>query len=68
MNITKTSPRTGIENTMDLDVTMEQLEKRQRGALIQDVMPHLNLEEREFLISGYTPEDWRIMFGDLEDE
>ncbi len=68
MLISKTSPRTGQDNTMDLDITLEQLDKWQRGALIQDVMPHLSIPEREFLISGYTEEDWNIMFGSLEDE
>ena len=68
MLITKTSPRTGTENTMELDVTPDQLNAWQTGALIQSVMPHLSLEEREFLISGYTPEDWEEMFGHIEEE
>jgi hypothetical protein len=29
-------------------------------------MPHLTNEEREFLITGYTPEDWESIFGDDE--
>jgi hypothetical protein len=29
--------------------------------LIQNLLPHLNPDEREFLISGLTPEDWDAM-------
>jgi len=29
------------------------------GDLIQIAFPTLTREEREFLISGYTPEDWK---------
>ena len=68
MLITKTSPRTGTENTMELDVTPDQLNAWQNGALIQSVMPHLSIPEREFLISGYTEEDWEIMFGHIKEE
>ena len=48
MLITKTSPRTGTENTMELDVTPDQLNAWQNGALIQSVMPHLGIPEREY--------------------
>lgn len=68
MRISKISPRTGDQNIMDLDITEEQLDKWQRGALIQDAMPNLSREEREFLISGYTPEDWKELFGEEEED
>jgi hypothetical protein len=58
MYITKTDPITGEENTLDLDVTAEQLKAWQEGALIQDVMGHLSADDREFLISGMTPESF----------
>jgi hypothetical protein len=65
MLVTKISPISG-ENTMDLDITEEMIADWRGGALIQDVMPHLTNEEREFLITGYTPEDWESIFGDDE--
>ena len=49
---------------MDLDITHDQLNKWRLGALIQDVMPHLTPGEREFLISGCTPDDWDSLFDD----
>ena len=68
MKISKRSPRTGTVNTMDLNVTQAQIDAWQNGALIQHVMPQLTRDEREFLISGYTPEDWKETFGDPEEE
>lgn len=30
--------------------------------LIQDALPQLDDDEREFLMTGYTPDDWTKMF------
>ena len=74
MKITKDDPfardenGNPIENTMDLDITQEQLDAwENKGVLIQDAMPDLKPEEREFLISGITPEKWNELFGETED-
>lgn len=64
MIITKISPLTGNSNTMDLDITNEQLQRWKDGELIQNVMPNLTPAEREFLITGYTQDDWDVMFGE----
>ena len=56
MLITKQSVMTGEKNTMLLPVTNEQINRWQNGELIQNVFPHLTPSEREFLISGVTPE------------
>ena len=69
MKITKTSTLTGNTNTMELDITEEQMFNWQhKGMLIQLAMPHLKPEEREFLISGTTPEDWNELFPEEEEE
>lgn len=34
--------------------------------LVQDVFPELSADEREFLLSGITPEEWAIIFADEE--
>lgn len=62
MIITKTSPMTGMINTMDVDVTEVQIMRWQRGMLIQDAMPDLSVDEREFIMSGMTPADWEKMY------
>jgi len=53
----------GKYNTMQLDVTEEQLKRHRDGELIQDVFPHLPAEEREFIMSGITPEEWEKIYG-----
>lgn len=31
--------------------------------LIQNALPHLTPDEREFLLTGITPEEWKATFG-----
>lgn len=38
------------------------------GQLIQDAMPSVSLDEREFLISGTCPACWDKLFGNDDDE
>ena len=61
MQITKTSPVTGRVNTREIDVTEQQMKDWKNGALIQSVMPHLSPSDREFIMTGSTPEDWESM-------
>lgn len=59
---------TGELGYMDLPVSEDRIAAfmdagpSQRG-LIQDVFPELSPDEREFLITGTTPETWDAMFG-----
>jgi hypothetical protein len=62
MLVTKTSVLTGQPVTMELPVTQAQLDQYQSGGLVQDVFPDLNPEQREFLISGITPDVWDATF------
>lgn len=50
------------KNRLDLDVTPEQIARWQNGEKIQNVMPHLTPDEREFLISGIYPGEWDALF------
>ena len=67
MLITKQSVMTGEKNTMLLPVTNEQIDRWQNGELIQNVFPHLSPSEREFLISGVTPEEWDVVNEDMDE-
>jgi hypothetical protein len=58
MLIERKSMFTGKINVMDLDVTHDELERWMDGELIQKVFPHLTTDEREFLMTGITPEEW----------
>ena len=63
MTITMTHPVTGKDNDMELDVTNEQLQAWENGTLIQDAMPNLTADEREFLITGLLPGEFERMFA-----
>lgn len=62
MEITRTSPVSGITRTMELPVTQEQLDRVQAGGYIQNVFPNLSDDEREFLLTGITSEEWDELF------
>jgi hypothetical protein len=40
----------------------------ERGLKAQDAFPELPKEEREFLISGASPEGFRMLFADWDEE
>jgi len=54
---------------MDLDITQQQLDDfaNDKLGLIQEAFPHLSIDEREFIISGIHPTEWRELFGELEE-
>ena len=67
MKIRRTSIITGASHTMDINVTLEQIAEWERGALIQDAMPHLSIGEREFIMTGITPEEWETTLTEKEE-
>tara|TARA_R100000808_G_C2083809_1_gene106713 strand:+ start:146 stop:448 length:303 start_codon:yes stop_codon:yes gene_type:complete len=58
------------QSSMNLDIEYAEfilgLQQWLRGALIQDVFPKASSEEREFIVSGLTPEAWNRIFGEEE--
>ena len=69
MIITKQSVMSGIVRDREIDVTRNQLDKWKGGMLIQDAMPHLSADDREFIMTGITPEEWDGVFKeDTADE
>ena len=68
MQITRTSMISGNTNTMELNVTQEQLTAWESGVNIQVAMPQLDADEREFIKTGVTPTEWQELFGEEEDE
>jgi Spy/CpxP family protein refolding chaperone len=67
MKITRISPMTGKKHTRELDVTPDQVASWVAGTLIQVAMPQLNVEEREFMITGMTGEEFDEATGGDED-
>jgi hypothetical protein len=68
MKITRTSMFSGIERTLDLPITEAQLSDWKGGTLIQKAMPELTADEREFVMTGVTAEEWDNEFGTIEDD
>ena len=66
MQIVRTSRISGNTNVMDIDITQAQLDAWVDGSLIQDVMPDISADEREFIMTGTTPDEWDAMFGEDE--
>jgi hypothetical protein len=66
MKIQRTSAQSGITRTLDLDLTLDEYAAWRGGELIQNAMPRLNADEREFLMTGITAEEWEKMFSTQE--
>jgi hypothetical protein len=64
MLITRVSPVTGIVASWEMNITPEQWSSWCSGMLIQNAMPHLSPDEREFIMTGMTPNDWDSLFTD----
>lgn len=58
MEITRKSLFSGVVRTRELDITQEQIDEWENGALIQNVFPHLSADDREFLMTGMAPDEW----------
>jgi hypothetical protein len=69
MIIERQSIVSGKVYQMDLDITQQQLNDfaNDKLGLVQEAFPHLSIDEREFIISGIHPTEWRELFGELED-
>lgn len=68
MLITRTSMLSGETNTLDLSVTEEQIAAYEAGGFPQVVFRHLPPPEREFIMTGITPEEWQARIADVEEE
>jgi len=66
MLITRKSMISEQVNTMDLDITQQQIDNYTGGALVQDAFPNLDPSEREFFITGITPGEWKITMSEAE--
>ena len=67
MTITRKSPLTGITRSKEINVTEEQILAWEMGKLIQDAMPQLSPDDREFVKTGITGEEWDQLFGGSEE-
>jgi len=67
MHVKRTSIITGKTRTQSINVSLQQIRDWESGCLIQDVMPHLSIDEREFIMTGITPEEWDTKLTEKEE-
>lgn len=54
---------------MDLPITAAELDLWINGhGLIQEIFPNLTPNQREFIMTGSTPEEWDAEFGEGEED
>lgn len=59
----------GIQRTLDLSITEAQLDAWTSGTLCQSAFPQLAADEREFIMTGITADEWADEFGtDVSDQ
>lgn len=62
MLIEKISFFTGKKHIRDLDITKEQFNEWMSGVSIQNAFPNLSPDDREFLMTGATKDEWDNAF------
>lgn len=62
LRITKRSMFSGKMSQMEIEADPDDIDKWRNGTLIQDALPYLSSEEREFLISGMSVQEQRDFF------
>jgi len=63
MLITRTSMFTGKVHTCNINCTQEEYMSYYNGKLLQEAFPNLSADEREFIKTGVTKEEWDETFG-----
>ena len=67
MLITRVSMFTGIERTLNINVTKEQLDNYyDNNMLVQAAFPNLSTEDREFIKTGVTNSEWKKYIGECD--
>lgn len=69
MWIKRKSVISGVERTRSIPVNPDDMLAYQAGiGSIQDLMPYLTDNDREFILSGITPEEWDEAFLSADEE
>ena len=64
--ITRTSVVSGLERTIVMPIERKQYMAWKNGEMIQDAMPHLTNDQREFLMTGISQQEWDATFKEEE--
>lgn len=63
-----TGPCLATGKEYSVTVPAAELFAYRRGGMIQDTLVSVSCEDREFLMSGFSPEGWDATFGEPDDE
>lgn len=67
MLIKRKSFATGVVREIDIDVSAEQMADFEGGSLVENAFPQLSADDREFILTGITADEWKDLFnGDDE--
>ena len=66
MQIVRTSPVSGITRSLEIPCTEEQMANYMNGALSQVAFPNLTADEREYILTGITKDEWNALFSEPE--
>lgn len=66
-DVTRQSAFSGVVRKVRMPVTEEHFRRWRSGSLIQDAFPHLTPDQREFLMTGITQEEWDETFKEDEE-
>jgi hypothetical protein len=68
VNVTRVSKISGRAHTMRINISPKDFRKgynlAESGMYIQDAFPTLTADEREFIKTGITPEEWEKVFSE----
>ena len=64
----ESKPCPTCDTTLTTPLEGQKLFMYHQGAYIQDVLSHLNADDRERFQSGYCKADWDALFPDEDDE
>jgi hypothetical protein len=66
IDVTRQSRISGKVHTRTIKATPEQMRAWLQGTVAQQAFPDASADDREFIISGITPEEWTATFGKEE--
>ena len=68
MDVTRRSLLSDTETTLDLPITPDQIARWRGGALLEQAFPNLTPYQREFWMTGLTPEEYAAHMDGPGDE
>jgi hypothetical protein len=69
MKVTRISMLSGIERTMEIPMTEQQVKDYNAGEkAIQHIFPELTPAQREFILNGITQEEWDTLYSSEKEE